>query len=272
MTEDELDVGRRNRRGRAGLVAVVVLLALALGWVAWHGGLDQPARPRRAAPASLPAARARPPQVPYLRSGTLVEPDGSVRGIPDGSWTDLEQLPDGSVALAEQGSVTLAGPGRRRTYRSHAGASTLVHSIDRTAVAWRGADGVVMVTGPAGPTSTRATIDRPGCRGLRSDHRIERLWRRCDQDGHLLSPDGRRVALPGAGALTLAPPDDITAGTTWQLPGAVVDSTWEDGDHLLVVVSTGDHTLLQRISTDTAPVTLLETTGYDPRQPVLVLP
>src|SRR3954451_16887270 len=109
MTEDELDVGRRNRRGRAGLVAVVALLALALGWVAWHGGLDQPSRPRRAAPASLPAARARPPQVPYLRSGALVEPDGSVRGIPDGSWTDLEQLPDGSVALAEQGSVTLVG-------------------------------------------------------------------------------------------------------------------------------------------------------------------
>lgn len=275
-TEDELEVGRGGRGGRrpgrAGLVALAAVLALGLGWVAWHGGLDDPPRPRRTAPSPAPEEHARPAAVPYLRSGTLVEPGGALRGVPDGSWSDLEQLPDGTVVLAGAGQVVLIGPAGRRVYPTVSWAGTLVHRADRSAVAWRRADGVVMTTGPAGPTATRARIVRPECRGLRSHGELQEAWRRCDDDGHLLSADRSLVALVGARSVSLAPPDDITAATSWKTAGSVVDATWEDDDHLLVVVADGDRTLLQRVGRDTAPETLLATTAYDPRRPVLVLP
>src|SRR4051812_42050452 len=99
--EEQLELGRDLPRGRRTGIIVVVVLALAAGWVAWRGGLGDDGHPSeqgRRPPggvtrspwptgtaggtAGIPA-----PEVAYLRSGVLLLPDGTRRGVPDVTWT-----------------------------------------------------------------------------------------------------------------------------------------------------------------------------------------
>jgi hypothetical protein len=288
MSEEQIVLGRpprpprRGRRvGHAALVAAVVAGA---GWAAWRGVLDQPATtPGDTAHTNAPAPSGTgggliahgQPEVPYLRSSTLVRTGQPPRGLPDGWWTDFAELTDGRVVLVEQGGVTVVGPGRERT--SHDAAGPISARPDGSAIAWTGEDGRVrqLETGRAEPAVVPdARQPSPACRGLRVGGRVERGWGTCDRDGALVSPDGHYFASIGSGSVTLAPRTDITGGISVAFLGVVRDAVWEDAYHLLVVTAAADEAHLIRIGLGGESEELIAPvrTADDRDRPVLVLP
>jgi hypothetical protein len=285
MTEEHLDLGRPPRpprrgrwAGRGPKIALGVVVLGLVGWVVWRGVTQEPpATPSPPSPTSTQTGFVahEPPAIPYLRSGTLVPPDGEARGLPPGSWSDFAQLADGRVVLVQRESLTVIGTaGEGRTY-DHTG--DLTARPDGTAVAWTGHDGRVrrLDSGHADPTVVRDGRQlAPACRGLRVAGRLEPGWQTCDRDGGLLSPDGSYFASIGVQTVTLAPPDDITGGTSTAFLGTIRDAVWEDAAHLLVVMVVGDRAHLVRISTLGNSEDLISPVhgAADRSRPVLVLP
>ncbi|GAB7003006.1 hypothetical protein JCM18899A_04770 [Nocardioides sp. AN3] len=256
---------------------------MLVGWALWHAILDQPGatpHPSSTPTPSLPRGGEsgyvahEPPAVPYLRSGTLVPPDGEPRGIPDGSWTGFSLLADGRVVLVQDGSVVVLGPGTQR--HGYPAVGDLSARPDGTAVAWTGGDGHLLRlrTGRAEPERVVGARQlRPACRGIRVDGTASAGWATCDRDGHLLSPDGTYFASIGSVSVTLAPRADITAGASVAFLGSIVDAAWEDPYHLLVVIGIADELHLERIGVGGESEDLLVLHGInDRRSPPLVLP
>jgi hypothetical protein len=292
MTEEHLLLGRPPRPPRRGpwggrvprVVAGVVVAAVA-GWAVWHGLTAEPATPPDGDTAStsspVPSASPTgwmaydPPAVPYLRSGTLVVPDESPRGIPDGSWTDFAVLTDGRLVLVQRGSLTVVGPDREQeTYRAKGSISA---RPDGTAVAWTDPDGHVrqLQAHHVEPfTVPGARQLAPGCRGIRLHDRTEAGWQTCDRDGGPISPDGAYFASLGVSSVTIAPRSDITGGISAAFLGRVTDAVWEDSHHVLVVVSLADETHLQRVGLGGETEDLIPPPHgtYDSDHPMLVLP
>ncbi|GAA1966112.1 hypothetical protein GCM10009798_28080 [Nocardioides panacihumi] len=246
----------------------------------WHGVADKPgATPRHPATPPVPGSTETgfiahdPPAVPYLRSGTLISPDGRAVGIPDGSWTDFTELADGRLVLVQQKSLTVVG----RQRRSYGLDGAITSRPDGAAVAWTGTDGRVrrLDTGSAEPVVVPGGRQlSPACRGIRIDGRPEPGWQTCDRDGGLLSPDGTYFASVGSVSVTLAPRADITAGVSTAFLGVVLDAVWEDDGHLLVVVVAADEARLMRVGVigDTEDLIAPVRGANDRTRPVLVLP
>ncbi|SFC71706.1 hypothetical protein SAMN04487968_11025 [Nocardioides terrae] len=281
---------RLGRRGTALLIAVALLAAG--GWAVAHGALDDPpATPRRSTAASTPPSPSSTPYVgsleeldggtpaapglPYIRNGILHDVDGRQRALPDGRWHDLARLTDGRVVLVGDGSVTVVGTrGPRSTYPIE---GDLARRRDGTAVAWRTPDGPVMELEADDPGPARTTDGRllsPACRGWESSTEPREPWRSCDEDGDLVSPDGRYVAE--------VYPRRVRIGLRHASPvldvriGRVLDVAWESDGALLVVsydATTRESRLSRMDAVDGAFDDLfLAGGGKDPGRAALVLP